>query len=206
MCKEQQLTSLGFTEGQVPVGTHMCLIFTDEEERRDSLLKFLLSGIKLNERTACFTSKISEQEVRDFFKENSISYDERKGANALSLHDTGNVYFEGGTFDPERLLCNLTEFYNESKQLHFCASRIIGEMDPKVETIPGGDRLLEYESRVSIMLRDHPITVVCQYDANLFDGATVMDVLKVHPQMIINGSIVQNPFYIEPEEYLSSIV
>ncbi|MCP4397321.1 MAG: hypothetical protein GY801_08495 [bacterium] len=82
------------------------------------------------------------------------------------------------------------------------ASRIIGEMPPEVQDVPGGDRLLEYESRVSILLREHPFTVICQYDANVFDGATIMDVLKVHPQTIVNGAVVQNPFFIQPEEYL----
>jgi len=27
--------------------------------------------------------------------------------------------------------------------------------------------------------------------------------LKVHPQMIVNGNVVNNPFFIEPEEYLA---
>jgi hypothetical protein len=75
-------------------------------------------------------------------------------------------------------------------------------MIPEIQHVPGGERLLEYESRVSILLRDHPVTSVCQYDANLFDGATIMEVLKVHPKMIINGMVINNPFYILPESYL----
>jgi hypothetical protein len=29
-----------------------------------------------------------------------------------------------------------------------------------------------------------------------------MDVLSVHPVMIINGQLVNNPYYVEPEEFL----
>lgn len=54
-----------------------------------------------------------------------------------------------------------------------------------------------------MLLRDHPITTVCQYDANSFDGATIMEVLKVHPKMIVNGAVINNPFFIEPEDYLA---
>ena len=32
-----------------------------------------------------------------------------------------------------------------------------------------------------------------------------MDVLSVHPMMIVRGQIVKNPFYIEPEEFLSQL-
>ena len=31
----------------------------------------------------------------------------------------------------------------------------------------------------------------------------IMDILKVHPYMIIKGSVVHNPFFIPPEEYLA---
>ena len=42
----------------------------------------------------------------------------------------------------------------------------------------------------------------CQYDARRFDGATLFDVLNVHPMMIIRGQVVRNPYYVEPEHFL----
>ena len=85
----------------------------------------------------------------------------------------------------------------------FNGGRVIGEMTPEVQQVPGGERLLEYESRVSLLLRTHPVTSVCQYDARTFDGATIMDILKVHPLMVVRGSVVRNPFFIPPEEFLA---
>ncbi len=203
MIQNQSMVSLGFTEEMVPTGTHMCLIFSNESERVDSLLKFLLSGIQGGERIACFTDKLSEVELRAFFEENGISYDERNAKNAIVLSGTSDVYFLDGRFDPDRMLKTLTSYYTESKDMGFTASRVIGEMTPRIETVPGGDRLLEYESRVTMLLRDHPATAICQYDANAFDGATIMDVLKVHPKMIVNGAVINNPFFVEPEIYLA---
>ncbi len=197
--------SLGFTDEKVPVGTHMCLVFTKDEERVDSLLKFLLSGLQAGERTACFSGKLTEETLREYLAKNNISYDERKTEKAIILAGTSEVYFEGGVFDPDRMLNTLTAYYDEAVQLGFSAARVIGEMIPEVQHVPGGERLLEYESRVSILLRDHPVTSVCQYDANLFDGATIMEVLKVHPKMIINGMVINNPFYIQPESYLQGV-
>ncbi len=202
MCQSDLQVSLGFTSKKVLMGTHMCLVFTEEAERVDSLLKFLLSGLETGERTTCFSEKMDEETLREFFSKHNISYDERKRNKAISFAGASKVYFQDGVFDPDRMLKTLTDFYEESLKLGFPASRAIGEMPPEVQDVPGGDRLLEYESRVSILLRDHPFTVLCQYDANVFDGATIMDVLKVHPQTIVNGAVVQNPFFIQPEEYL----
>ena len=77
-------------------------------------------------------------------------------------------------------------------------------MTPEIERVPGGSRLLEYESKVSLLLKNCPVTAVCQYDARSFDGSTIMDILKVHPYMIVRGSVVNNPFFIPPEEYLAA--
>lgn len=201
MCTKE--TNLGFTDKKIPVGTHMCLVFTEEKERVDSLLKFILSGLNANERVACFTEQMSESFLSSYLKDNHISYDECKKELRLTVAGTSQVYFENGEFNPDRMLSVLSNFYKESLEKGFNASRVIGEMVPEVEKIKGGDRLLEYESRVTLQLRDEPVTAVCQYDANKFDGATIMEVLKVHPQMIVNGEVVNNPFYIEPEEYLA---
>jgi len=196
--------SLGFASDNVPEGTHLCLIFTDEQERVDSLLKFLLSGLQEGERCACFSDYLSEDEIRDFLIKEGISYDESKEKGAIYFSKTTSVYFQEGTFSPERMLNRLETFYQDALSHHYPGARVIGEMTPEVETTPGGDRLLEYESRVSLLVRKYPITAVCQYDARNFDGATIMEVLKVHPKMLLNGTVVNNPFFIEPEEYLKS--
>jgi hypothetical protein len=199
------MTDIGFANEEVPVGTHMCLIFTSENERTDTLLKFLLSGLRRDESTACISEKITEEELRIYFRENGISYDERKAQGQITLSDTSEVYFKDGIFDPDRTLHTLTQFYLDAKSAGLPAARIIGEMVPEVKSTPGGERLLEYESRVSILVRTHPVTAICQYDANRFDGKTIMEVLKVHPKMMVNGSVVHNPFFIEPEEYLKGL-
>jgi hypothetical protein len=39
-------------------------------------------------------------------------------------------------------------------------------------------------------------------DANIWDGATILHILRVHPMMVVHGHVVQNPYYMTPEEYL----
>ncbi len=197
--------SLGFTEEEVDAGTHMCLIFTDDAERSESLLKFLASGLESNERAACFSERTAEEALREYLAAHGISYDRKKAENAVSLAGTSEVYFKDGRFDPERMLQTLAAYYEESVALGFRAARVIGEMTPEVERVPGGDRLLEYECRVSMLVREKPVTAVCQYDAKSFDGATIMNILKVHPKMIVNGAVIQNPFFIEPETFLGQL-
>lgn len=71
--------------------------------------------------------------------------------------------------------------------------------------IPGSEKLIEYESRLNLLVEQNPITLICQYDANRFDGATIYDVLNVHPMMIVRGQVVRNPYYVPPAEFLASL-
>lgn len=194
--------SVDFTSQKFAPGVHICQIFSTDGERDDALLRFVLSGVASNERTSCFSSKISERKIEVFLRKHGVSYMQARETRALALTQTEEVYFRNSCFDPEDMISLLREYYEESMQMGFSAARVIGEMLPQVQSIPGGERLLEYEARVSLLQRQYPVTSVCQYDARQFDGATIMDVLKVHPLMVVRGVVVHNPFYIPPEEFL----
>jgi hypothetical protein len=200
---EQLTVSLGFTDEEVPVGTHICQIYSDADERNDSLLQYLLSGLKARERTACFSDRVTDETLHAFFAEHGLSLSENVERGSFSLAGTLETYFPGGRFDPDAMLERLADFSRVSIAEGYKAARAIGEMNPDVQTIPGGSRLLEYESRVTVLLRDHPVTTVCQYSGHDFTGAMIMDILKVHPRMLVRGAVVENPFYIPPEEFLS---
>lgn len=203
MCKAKNI-DLGFAELQLSPGTHICQIYDNEEERNNSLLRFLLAGIKAGEKNACFSEAVDEKTIKDFCNNHGVQYSEAVEIGAFSLSSTKKVYFKDGYFSPENMLSLLTEFHNSSVKEEFTGARVIGEMIPEIKEIKGGERLLEYESKVTLLLKEHPVTAVCQYNANSFDGVTIMDVLKVHPMMIVSGTVVNNPFYIEPELFLKS--
>ena len=205
MGQDGLMVPLGFTDDKVCAGAHICQIYSDDDERIDSLLKFMLSGVQTGERTICFSENMDEETLEAYFSKHQISYDAYKQKHAIALSGVRDVYFQDNVFDPDRMLNTLTNYHQESLELGFPAARVIGDMAPEVQTISGGERLLEYESKVSMLLRERPVTSVCQYDAREFDGATIMDVLKVHPQMIVRGTVVHNPFFIPPEEFLKTV-
>lgn len=205
MQNEGRQVSLGFTDEKFAPGLHVCQIFSEDDERQESLLKFLLSGLQEGERCCCFSEKISVEVLAEFLGNYNISYDEAVSAGLLSLAGSEDVYFEGGRFDPDRSLNAATKAFLNSQARGVPFMRVMGEMSPKIQHMQDGTRmLLEYEARVTMLLRKYPFTAVCQYDAREFDGAVIMDVLKVHPMMIVRGSVVRNPFFVAPEEFLKT--
>lgn len=203
--KNKHKISLGFTEQQFEPGVHICQIYNNDQERHDTLLDFIVTGLQDGENVNCFSENETEKSLTDYFNENGVSCNTTSGKGSFLLRNTNEVYFQDGEFNPDRMIKLLQDFYENSQKQGRSGARVLGEMSPKIKMIPGGSRLLEYESKVSILTRKYPVTTVCQYDAREFDGATIMDILKVHPYMIVRGAVVQNPFFIEPGEYLSRI-
>ncbi len=205
MTNSSCLICLGFTEQRFPPGTHICQIFSEDEEREQAFLDFLLRGLQDGERAAGFTDRCDRGQLENHLAGNGISLQERIDSGALVLTGTSDVYFQNGRFELEQMLERLAQFHEESLAQGYSAARVIGEMTPEVEKAPGGERLFEYESRVSLLLREYPVTAVCQYDARQFNGDTIMSILKLHPMMVVRGQVLHNPFFVPPEEYLAGI-
>jgi hypothetical protein len=61
------------------------------------------------------------------------------------------------------------------------------------------------EAQVSELAPRYPQFIMCLYDLDLFDGETVMYVLKTHTRIFVNGLIIDNPYYLPKNEFLSEL-
>ena len=205
MCQNHKLVNMGFTNEKFPEGTHMCLIYNKEEERQKIISKYIKGGLSSGQMVAYFAEDISKKETNKWLSEMGIHLSDAKSTKGFSLQSTFETYFPRGKFDVDSMLENLKNFYLTSKEESYPAVRVTGEMTWALNEVPGSEDLMEYESKVNEVLKKYPVTAVCQYDANKFDGATILECLKVHPYMIVHGQIIQNPYYLNPEEYLNQI-
>ncbi|MDH5474297.1 MAG: MEDS domain-containing protein [Cyclobacteriaceae bacterium] len=202
MCKERCEINLGFTSEKFKEGTHMCFIYSDEEERKSVITKFIEAGVKAGEQVSYIAYDMEKEEMIDWLKTAGVSISEKD----ITLTSTKETYCPTGAFVPEEMLETLRGLYNSSKRNKYKSARVSGEMIWALDGIPGSERLMEYESLINRVVETHPITAICQYDANKFDGATILNCLKVHPYMIVKSQIIKNPYYMTPEEYLEGKV
>jgi hypothetical protein len=94
--------------------------------------------------------------------------------------------------------------HRAAEQAGYTGARSCAEMSWALKRGPGYDRFLEYEARLNLIVGTFFFVGMCQYDARRFDGATLFDVLKLHPFMVAKGQIVRNPYYTRPEDYLAA--
>ncbi|QJD29941.1 MEDS domain-containing protein [Methylococcus geothermalis] len=196
----RRMVSLGFTAELFPPGTHMCYLYNDEQERLEIMSEFVRSGLEAGEKVGYFVEEMSPQGLRDYFAGLGIVPAEE---TQLDVEPSVAVYCPDGSFSPERMLDRLRAAYDEGMGEGFDGVRLTGEMHWALRGLPGSERLAEYESRINLLVVDCPLTVICQYDANRFDGATLFKVLNAHPMMIVHGQVVHNPYYLPPEQYFA---
>jgi hypothetical protein len=187
---------LGFTPELVPEGTHICYLYSDEEERKRFMSKYIHSGIDGHE--SVIYAFDGETEVLESAVEELGVAPSRVPKDQLTLTVATDLYCPTGEFDPDAMLDQLREMY--ANLPHGCHGiRCTGEMTWALRDIPGVERLIEYEGRINDVLKDYPMTTLCQYDTRKFSGATIFELLNVHPMMIVHGQIMRNPFYVPPD-------
>lgn len=198
-----RMVSLGFTAELFPPGTHMCYLYNDEAERLEVMSGFVRSGLEASEKVAYFVEEMSPQGLRDYFAGLGIALPEGDNYAQLDIDPAVDVYCPDGSFSPDRMLDRLRSAYDGGMEESFAGVRLTGEMHWALRGLPGSERLAEYESRINLLVVDCPLTVICQYDANRFDGATLFKILNAHPMMIVHGQVVRNPYYLPPEQYFA---
>lgn len=193
--------SLGVSDDRFPEGLHLCHVFNDDAERRRTIARYFSQGLKEGERALWLVDNVPPEEVRAQLAE--LGLDVAALAQRFLIGNAQQMYCPTGDFNPDMLLDNFGGFCRQSRDDGFSGTRIGGDMGWAIRTNTGTEELLNYEVKVKDYLSTCPATAVCEYDARKFSGSAILDVLSVHPAMIVRGQIVRNPYYVEPADYLA---
>jgi len=202
---EQEPLELGFGAYTCNWGAHMCGLYETPEERDQILFGFLRTGGRTNDlRLYC----PAERSVADFER----SYAQRYPDGASEVHDLSRfrlasikaLYYPTGIFSPWDMDRNLQAFYEESQRDGRRNVRATAEMVWALEAVPGVEHLMVYESRLNYFIPGKPWISICLYNMTKFTGSQIMNVLRTHPFSISAGVITENPYYMDPDDYLAT--
>ena len=203
--QSRPMIPLGFDTEPYPMGTHMCFIFNDETERRWVMSKYIQSGLDDNEQVGYFVDTMSPEDLKADMRELGVALPDELEGRQFSFAEAQQTYCPDGTFKVDRMIDTVGAAHYRAVQEGYSGARLTGEMTWSKRGLAGSENLAEYECRLNVLVRTVPTTAVCQYDAQRFDGATLYDILSVHPMMIVHGQVVRNPYYVEAEVFLANL-
>jgi hypothetical protein len=182
-------------------GSHLCLIYNSESERRNAIATYLETGIRNGERIVYIADRVTVSEFASLLEDLGMDGSALSSAEDLEVRQAEASYCPGGQFSPKQMLDLLRATQIETGAAGYPCLRVSGEMSWALRGIRGSERLIEYESQVNELMASHPFSAVCQYDARLFNGQTLYHILQVHPYVIVRGRALKNPCYIGHAEF-----
>jgi MEDS: MEthanogen/methylotroph, DcmR Sensory domain len=74
------------------------------------------------------------------------------------------------------------------------------------EVLPDMQELLMLESEMNRYLPLYPQVIVCLYDLDRFGSGALYNLVMTHPRMLMRGMLIENPYYLAPDEVLARTV
>jgi hypothetical protein len=197
--------SMGMPGVNLTPGDHTCAFYRGSRQRGDVLVPFLREGILSGDKCICvMDDPNTEPLVGPLSVELDIESCLRTGQ--LELLDTDHAYLPGGCFEVERMI----EFWEQGfhaapDEEEYPYIRASGEMTWALRDVPGVELLVGYEAQLNRFLPKHPQAVLlCLYDLERFtDAQLLMGLLRTHPKVLLSGQVLDNPWYVDPDEYLA---
>src|ERR1700741_5426579 len=191
---------------QLSAPMHICGFFDSEDERYDVILPYLKEGLENNEEVLNILESTSYTDHCQRLSDAGISVEEKLANKQLKVLSADETYLKGGSFAADNMYDMVQEALINAKVAGYDSIRACGDMTWALKNVPGTDELIEYEARLNMLTPQHSCSLICMYDINRFSGRAIADVLATHPYVILNGKIHQNPHYIEPMEFLPTLL
>ncbi|MHA6793016.1 MEDS domain-containing protein [Pseudonocardia bannensis] len=185
-----------------PGGDHVCALHTSTRWRDEVLLSFLRDG--LVEGHKCLVA-LSDPDPSGLVGGLGSRAEVERWLASRQLEVRGAADMIGS---PDELsIENMIDFWRAvlSSALGaegYAFARLAAEANWWMPQLSGIAQLLRYEMRLNGFSRRYPAAILCLYDVSTLDGALVMDLVRTHPKVLLDGVPFNNPYYIPPEEFL----
>lgn len=193
-----------FAGSELGEARHVCAFFNSDEEEYRVLLPFIRDGFACGHKAIHIVDPGQEHDHLERLSAAGVDPGAARARGQLELLTNTETYLRDGDFDPDRMLEVFERFASGNAAGGFPLSRIVCRMDWAAEG-SHVERLVEFESRVNSLWRQHDDAVICSYRLGKFGGETVIDIMRTHPLIIIGGILQHNPFFVPPETFLGEL-
>jgi DNA-binding CsgD family transcriptional regulator len=111
------------------------------------------------------------------------------------------AYLRSGEFRVADMISFLSTKVDTAIEEDFDLVRAAGEMSWVLLGPPGREDLFRYESALNAVVEHMPAILMCLYDLRKFGADMLIEVLRTHPTVLLDHTVIDNPLYVPPMEY-----
>ncbi len=112
----------------------------------------------------------------------------------LDVERSSDAYLRSGEFSVEGMVSYLSASVDAAVAQDFDLLRAAGEMSWVLSGPPGWGDLFAYESSLNSVVDEVPAILVCLYDLRKFGADMLVEVLRTHPKVLLDGTVIDNAF------------
>jgi DNA-binding CsgD family transcriptional regulator len=181
---------------EIRPGTHICALYSGPAERDRLLFTFLREGMREGDKCLCLIDDAQvASSVRDRVEGQRVA-DQPRRSDQLDVDRTSDAYLESGRFSVEHMRSFLSGRLSLAVESEFPLLRAAGEMSWVLPRPGGAEDFFVYESAVNQIVEDKPAVFMCMYDLQGFGVSTLVDVLRTHPKVLLDRTVLDNPRYL----------
>lgn len=172
-------------------GDHICGFYSGSSARDALATAWMDEGVRAGHKCVCFLddSPALRHRMRDRLP---------RQRDQVEFRGVDDAYVPAGRFCKDTMLGRLEEAVAGATAAGYPGVRLLGDMSWVIR--PGVDTkaVFDYEAEVNALSPRHPASFVCLYDLDRFDGALVIEVLRTHAKVLLNGLVITNPYHTGP--------
>lgn len=194
-----QKTTLGFVPGEVAAGAHCMFVYPSRNETfYERPAGYVKAGLDAGEMCVCACPQ--SRLLATSLLRNGVDADAARATGQLEIHEARDVYPTQHGFDADRALRLWSERVEQAYR-KWPGIRVFGDTDCPLDNRAVRLKMLEYESRVNLLLSRVSITL-CGYQSGRVSRSLMLQMKSVHPFIATTRGIQHNHGYLEPSRFL----
>jgi len=182
---------------------HFCFFYDTEEEHHSVVSNSLRQWLERGEKVLYICQDHTQKTIQDYIQGVGIDLDLISASGQLIILDSSSLSDGLDDFTQKNVLEEIRKEAEKTLLQGFPAFRVTCEMGWAFQSWSGTGSLIEYEIGLNEIMLNGNIQALCQYDLRQFDPAMLMDLILVHPVLIVGTQIYEN-FYDVTEPNLKS--
>lgn len=178
-------------------GDHMVMLYDNDDYNAEISAAYIGSRMIKNEK--CFyISGDADHELLLKKLGLFIDVEESVKSGQLSILSKSDAYSKEGHFNPDSMIQMLKELSLEAIEQGYVAFAITGEISWVLDYESGFEKIMDYEYKLNKeIFGKYPVSAICRYNLTKFSSEMIKSIIEVHPIIIWEGQIHDNPFYFD---------
>jgi len=182
--------------GELTGRRHVAAFFGSDGERYGVLNPFITEGLARGEKAFHVISRADQYAHVRRLLGAGVDVERATVEGQMEVVGCETIHPRGSPFDGPTTVSRIETLLQNNARQGFPLTRFVAHMEWALASPSIIAGLASFEAALDSALLAFPDVVICAYDLSRFDGGVIIDVLRVHPVVVIGGSLYENPFFV----------